>query len=300
MAMNDRLIFTVEGVEHEIALDGSQSPRTLARTIAALPARVDIHCAKIAGSHIMWPVPFVERGENAADVLSLPPGAFFFWPERQYMEITYAALQAETAAVSYLGQLTGDVAWLRDYADRQRRGQGRAIFTAEISVAGGGAAPAPAAVKGSGAWRRLQEARRAAWREAPADVAALLARRGLNAPFGPLSVAEGELRKLHELLWRLWNEQPARAEAETVGIAAFTVEAAIARVAGFCHMAATAAILHDGIACLREKTAPLDDVLVELILYAGRMAGWLDLHICWWPMNELTLAALGEPSDHQA
>ena len=116
--------------------------------IAALPARVDVHCAKIAGSHIMWPVPFVERAEKASDVLAMPPGAFFFWPERQYLEITYDALQAETAAVSYLGRLTDDVGWLRDYADRQRRSQGRAIFTAEIFVPGGRPTPSPIPIAG--------------------------------------------------------------------------------------------------------------------------------------------------------
>jgi hypothetical protein len=292
--MTETLTFRVDGAEHEIALDGAHAPGTLAGIIAALPATVDVHCAKIAGSHIMWPVPVLERLETAADVLAMPPGAFFYWPERQYLEITYDALQAETASVSYLGRLVGDVAWLRDYADRQRREQGRRIFTADVFVRGDSSARADPESESGGpdVWRRLCRARRDAWRAQPADVQALLDRRGLNLPFGSLAMAEGELRKLHELLWRLWNEGERRADGEKVVIAVFALEAAVSRVGGFCHMQATAGILRDGIECFRHAAAPTQDILAELVLFAGRVAAWLDLHICWWPMNELTLEAL--------
>jgi len=291
--MDRTLVFKVEGVEHEIELTDAHAPKTLAKLVAALPATVDIHCAKIAGSHIMWPVPFVERLESASDVLAMPPGAFFFWPERQYLEITYAPLQAETASVSLLGRLKGDIGWLRDYADRQRQGQGRALFTAEVHQRGRETpAASPPRPDGGDAFVRLRAARLEAWEGQPADVQRLLDRRGLNVPFGPLTMAEGELRKLHELLWRLWNEQDRRGDAEKARIAAFAIETTITRVGGFCHMLDTASVLRDGIACLDGGEAPIEDILVELILYAGRMAAWLDLHICWWPMNELTLDAL--------
>lgn len=291
----DILVFRVDGVEHEIVLDGSSCPRTLAQVKAVLPATVDIHCAKIAGSHIMWPVPFVERVENAADVLDMPAGSFFLWPERQYLEITYDALQAETASVNYLGQVRGDVMWLRDYAERQRRAQGREFFTAEVYLKRMDRQSVPSkdhpAQDGS-AWIGLKEARREAWSAEPADVARLLARRGLNIPFGPLSMAEGELRKLHELLWRLWNAGPGIADSEKISIARFAVEAAITRVGGFCHMSETSRVLENLIECLSERPALLEEILVEGILYTGRMAAWLDLHIQWWPINELTLKTL--------
>ena len=290
--MDKTLIFKVDGVEHEIELDDTHAPKTLAKVLASTPATIDIHCAKIAGSHIMWPVPFVERAESAADVLDMQPGSFFFWPERQYLEITYDALQAETASVSYLGRLKHGAEWLRAYADRQRREQGRAIFTAELYLRDG-APPAPTpGTGGSDGLRRIRDARLAAWERAPADVDALLARRGLNIPYGPLSMAEGELRKLHELLWRLWNQEGRRSDAEKATIAAFVLEAAITRVGGFCHMLDTAGVFQSGIECLKAGADGVDDVLVELILFSGRMAAWLDLHICWWPINELTLDAL--------
>lgn len=288
----DTLIFACEGAEYEIALTDAYAPETLAALLASLPAVADIHCAKIAGSHIMWPVPFLRRVEKAADVMTMAPGSFFYWPERQYLEITYDELQAESAAVSVLGRLTGGVDWLRAYADRNRRRQGHEPFEAEVFVEGGPrraeAAPKPAE---DDSWGRLRAARLDAWAAEPEEVRALMARDGLMIPFGPLAMAEGEMRKLHELLWRLWNDQARYEDGEKVAIAVFAIEAAIARVAGFCHMTGVGAVLGDGVACLQAGAPPVAAVLEELVLYSGRIAAWLDLHICWWDMNEVALGA---------
>lgn len=288
----DTLIFACEGAEYEIELTADYAPETLAALHESLPAKADIHCAKIAGCHIMWPVPFVRRVEKAADVMTMAPGSFFYWPERQYLEITYDELQAESAAVSVLGRLKGDTAWLRDYADRNRREQGRRLFTADVFLKGGAhaaeATPPPA---GDDSCSRLRAARLAAWREEPAEIGALMAREGLMMPFGPLAMAEGEMRKLHELLWRLWNEPARYSDSDRAAIAIFTLEAAITRVAGFCHLTETGAVLRDGIDCLRSGERPVESALEELVLYAGRIAAWLDLHIQWWDMNEITLGA---------
>ena len=107
-------------------------------------------------------------------------------------------------------------------------------------------------------------------------------------PYGPLSMAEAELRKLHELLWRLWNDQTRYANDQKKEIAIFVIEAAISRVAGFCHMNAVGAVFEDGITCIGQDAVELEAVLAELVLYSGRIAAWLDLRICWWPMNEIT------------
>ena len=245
--MVDKLVFRAEGEDRVLSLTSEFAPRTLAALLRSLPAELDIHCAKVAGSHIMWPVPFVERVEEAADVLTMEPGSFFYWPERQYLEITYAELQAETAAVSYLGKLEGDVDWLRDYADRNRREQGHRVFTAQMFAVGDADPEENTEPEvGAGALAQLRSARIAAWREPPEEVQTLLERRGLMIPFGPLSLAEGEMRKLHELLWRLWNDTARYSDAEKATIAVFAIEAAIARVAGFCHMTGVGDVLQTG------------------------------------------------------
>ncbi len=47
------LSFACEGETLEIALSEAGASRTTAKLLAALPARVDLHCAKIAGNHIL-------------------------------------------------------------------------------------------------------------------------------------------------------------------------------------------------------------------------------------------------------
>ncbi len=291
------LIFKIDDVEHEIELDVSHAPKTLNHVLKCLPIEVDIHCAKVAGSHIMWPVPFLAKLEKSSDVLSMPPGAFFFWPERQYLEISYDALQAETAEISYLGKLKGDVEWLRDFANRNREQQGQKIFLAQIFLKNeeqkAGQQHNPISEE---PWDRLKTARRLAWQAQPSDVSDLLNRRGLNIPFGPLSMAEGEARKLHELLWRLWADTARYDDGEKKRIAVFSIEAAITRIGGLCHMLEVGNRLHDGITVLNECEVETDRVLEELVLYIGRIAAWLDLHICWGPMNEITRNAIeGKP-----
>lgn len=283
------LIFEVDNRAYRIHLTDEHAPKTLSGLKAILPTTADIHCAKIAGCHIMWPVPFVERVENAMDVMTMAPGSFFFWPERQYLEITYDELQAESAPIGYLGQMEGEVSWLRTYADTNRREQGQKLFTAKLYMEGEeGPVHTEPSVVGDDSWARLRSARQAAWVQPPADVQHLLDREGLMIPYGPLSMAEAELRKLHELLWRLWNDQTRYSNEQKKDIAIFAIEAAVTRVAGFCHMKDVGDVLEYGMACIEHGAIELESVLAELVLYSGRMAAWLDLRICWWPMNEIT------------
>ena len=291
--MTTRLMFHCEGVDHEIALDDSHAPETLALVLDWLPAEVTIHCAKIAGCHIYWPTPVLARLEGGTDIHALPPGSFLYYPDRQYLELTYDALQAETVSVNVLGRLSGDVEWLREFADRQRRDSGRRIHTARVGVAGAAPGAPPAGPVGEDPWSRLRRARLAAWAAEPAEVGALLARDGLNIPFGPLVTAEGAFRHTHELLWRLWNAPRRHDDATRSAIAVAMLELAIGRVADFCHMTEAGAVLGCGVECLVSRTAPVDEVLAELVLYCARLSAWLDLHMPWWSANQLTLQMLG-------
>src|SRR6185437_984714 len=99
----------IEGAAFPLRCDPALAPHTLAKLAASLPQRVDLHCPKIAGSHIYWGAPFVAEQEGAHDVMRLPDGAFFFWPERQMVEIAYGTLQEETASVTLLGRCEGDL-----------------------------------------------------------------------------------------------------------------------------------------------------------------------------------------------
>lgn len=291
--MSDRLIFHCEGQDHHIALVDDPASETLAQLRAWLPAEVTIHCAKIAGCHIYWPSPVLARLEKGQDIHTLAPGAFLYYPGRQYMEIIYDALQAETAEVTLLGHLEGDIGWLRDYATRQRREAGFRPFTARLSIEGD-ARPKPVpAFPGDTAWDRIRRARRAVWAAEPDEIAALIGNSGHNIPFGPMMTADGYFRAVFESLWQLWVAPDRFDDRQRRAAAINALELGIARIGHYCRMGSTQALLADGIACIEDGSVPLQELLAELILYCSRMSNWIDLHIPWFEANELTRRALG-------
>ncbi|KAA5607475.1 hypothetical protein F1188_01545 [Roseospira marina] len=299
----ETLLFQCDGTEHPIALTDAHAPRTLAALKAWMPAEVTIHCAKIAGCHIYWPTPILECLEEGADIHTLPPGAFLYYPDRQYLEITYDALQAETAAVNFLGVFQGDLGWLRHFADGQRRSHGQRVFTARLSLAGadgagdrhdtGAVEGAPRS--GSPARVRLAEGRRAAWAHQPREVHDFVLRDGLNIPFGPLITAEGEFRRTQELMWRLWANVSGYDNRTRATIACETLELTLARVVGYCHLTQAGAILEAGRDALREDDADVTAILGDLTVYCGRMSAWLDAHVPWWEANEVMRRNQGRP-----
>lgn len=284
------LSFDYDGSRYEIALRPDLAPVAIGKLLATLPVAIDIHCAKIAGSHIFWHAPFLAELEAATDIMTLPPGTFLYWPERQFLELIYGELQAETAAVSVLGRLRGDVGWLKALGARVLERQGHETVWARLAATGASSPGRNAPV--SPALLPLVEARRAAWDAMPAELTALSERRGIMMPYGPLAMAEGEFRKLQELLWRLRPAGAAAAPADRAGVAAFLVDAFIARIDGFCGLHEAGRVLREGRTLLTQPACS-DAAIEELILYTGRMAAWLDLCIPWSDLNAAVLDASG-------
>jgi hypothetical protein len=282
------VLFHYEGREHPIALRPDLAPVTVGRLVGSLPAAVDLHCAKIAGQHIFWHAPFVCDYEGATDILTLPPGTFLYWPERQFLELLYGPLQAEKARVTVLGALAGDIDWLVELGRKLVRDHGQIVMLARLSAGEGAQALAFAEPDCADArLAGLRAAREAVWREEPGELRALLAREGVMLPYGPLAMAEGEFRRLQELLWRL------RGQADAAPLARFLLQAFIERIDGFCGLHDSGRVLAQAKALLQAPDAPVPDVVNELVLYCGRMAAWLDLHIPWNALNEQVLDALG-------
>ncbi|MFM8991208.1 MAG: hypothetical protein ACKOUS_16675, partial [Alphaproteobacteria bacterium] len=217
-----------------IALDAGRAPRTAAALLASLPAEIDLHCAKIAGNHILWHAPFVVDAEATGDVMQVPPGGLLYWPERQFLELVFDALQAESAQVTHLGGLEAGVDALRALGRRVQERQGRDALRARLSLAGAGTAtPSPPAPMPPGL-AALVAAREAIWRAPPAEIAEMMARRGVMLPAGPLVYAEGYARALHETLWRLRAEAAAGDHAFAARAGVLALRLAVARVGGFC------------------------------------------------------------------
>jgi len=271
------------------------APLAIAGLLDSLPARIDIHCAKIAGRHIFWHAPFIAPLEQGRDVTALPAGTFLYWPERQFLELIYGDLQAESAQVSVLGRLRGDVGWLRALGERVTRRQGHEVIWAELTAGQPGASKAAGLqdARPEAAWPQdkryaaLRQARIAIWQSEPDCIKRLASRRGIMLPYGPLSMAEGEFRKLQELLWRLGSPLAVDIPpAERGRHAAFLIDAFLSRIVGLCGLHESGAVLEQAAALLRDHPDAAPAVLEEAILYAGRMAAWLDLYIPWHTLNE--------------
>src|SRR5690606_12344938 len=126
--------------------------------------------------------------------------AFLYWPERQFLELVYAPLQAETAEVTLLGTVVEGLEELATFAAELRASQDREAHYATLrQVSAGPDATSEGASDGP---QKLVAARKAIWRTCPTEIERLLQSRAIMHPAGPLFMAEGELRVLHETLWK--------------------------------------------------------------------------------------------------
>jgi hypothetical protein len=255
-----------------------------------LPLRLQLHTPKIAGSHIYWHAPFVEDVEGATHVLDAQAGAFIYWPVRQFLEITFAPLQAENAQITVLGQLDAPVDGIAELAAMLKNEQGHRIIEGTLALAEGEETEATAAAS-SLLPDDLVSRRKTLWDAMPDDIARLTVSRAIMHPAGPVFAAEAEARVLHELLWWVRAGQSQYDDAVLRQTMAITLDKTATRLRDFCHMEETPALLF----ALRDATqtdVPLAALVDEAILVAGRIGAWLDLLIPWNDLNEAFRAAL--------
>ena len=284
-----QLTFTAEGRTWPIRLGGN-SIRTRAALLRSLPLRLQLHTPKIAGSHIYWHAPFVEDVEGATHVLDAQAGAFIYWPVRQFLEITFAPLQAENAQITVLGHLDAPVEGIAELAAVLKREQGHRVIEGTLALAED-AEPQAIAAPPSVLPDDLTKRRITLWDGMPEDIARLTASRAIMHPVGPIFAAEAEARVLHELLWWIRAGLLHYDEAVLRQTMAITLDKTATRLRDFCHMDDTPALLF----ALRDATqgnVPLAALVDEAILVAGRIGAWLDLLIPWNDLNEAFRAAL--------
>ncbi|MER8830328.1 hypothetical protein NKH73_25640 [Mesorhizobium sp. M0938] len=280
------LIFSAEGRSWPLRLTGDAG-RTRRALLSALPMRLQLHTPKIAGSHIYWHAPFVEDLEGATHVLSATAGAFIYWPVRQFLEITFAPLQAENAEITVLGHLDAPVAGIAELAATLKHDQGRRVLDGTLGRSDG-VAPEPSASPLLP--QDIIAARKALWAACPADISGITTSRAIMHPAGPVFTAESEARVLHEFLWWIRAER-GKDEAVRRQAAALALDKAATRLRDFCHMEETPALLFRLKAAMGEGHT-FDALIDEAILVAGRVGAWLDLLIPWNDLNEAFRAAL--------
>lgn len=282
------LTFTAEGRTWPIRLSG-QAVRTRAALLASLPLRLQLHTPKIAGSHIYWHAPFVEDVEGATHVLDAQAGAFIYWPVRQFLEITFAPLQAENAQITVLGQLDAPVDGIAELAQTLKLEQGHRIIEGTLALAEGEIVE-PVAAPVSDLCEEMVSQRKALWAAMPGDIARLKASRAIMHPAGPIFAAEAEARVLHELLWWVRTRLGQQDEVILRQTMAITLDKAATRLRDFCHMDETPTLLF----ALRDAAStavPLPALVDEAILASGRIGAWIDLLIPWNDVNKAFCAA---------
>jgi hypothetical protein len=283
-----QLIFTADGHSWPIRLTGNAT-RTRAALLASLPLRLQLHTPKIAGSHIYWHAPFVEDVEGATHVLDAQAGAFIYWPVRQFLEITFAPLQAENAQITVLGHLDARIEGIAELATVLKHEQGHRVIEGTLSLADTDT-PEETETAASVLPDDLLARRKALWDAMPADITRLKQSRAIMHPAGPIFAAEAEARVLHELLWWVRSGLAQYDEVVLRQTMAMTLDKTATRLRDFCHMDDTPELLF----ALRDATKsdiPLAALVDEAILVAGRIGAWIDLLIPWNDVNEAFRAA---------
>lgn len=280
-----KLLFEASGTRWTISCDRTRAPNTLAALARALPLPLQLHTPKIAGNHIYWHAPFIAPVEGGTAVLDAPPGAFIYWPVRQFLEITYAPLQAETATVTVLGHLHGPASGIAALAEELRRAQGATLFSGRLALADASDA-APTASSPEGVPAQLLAARQALWAACPDDIAGLARSRALMHPAGPAFMADGEARALHETLWWIRERRGAEDNAKLVFAATLALSRTALRLRDFCHFTTSSQLLFDLERAMTERPERFAALLDEAILSTGRISAWIDLQIPWNSVNE--------------
>ena len=275
------LTFSAQGQSWPVKLN-DKAERTQKALLAALPMQLQLHTPKIAGSHIYWHAPFVEDVEGAVHVLDAKPGAFIYWPVRQFLEITFAPLQAETAHITVLGHLDAPIAGIAALAQSLKIGQGQKVFNGTLQRSDNAGASAAIA---SDIPNDIVQARIALWKSCPSEIIRLTESRAIMHPAGPVFAAESEARVLHELLWWVREEIGSTEESAQRKTAALFINKAATRLRDFCHLDETSTILFRLEGAMQEDL-PFNQLIDEAILIAGRIGAWLDLLIPWNDINE--------------
>jgi hypothetical protein len=283
-----------------IRCDVSAAPKTLSALAAILPLPLRLQTPKIAGAHIYWQAPLLCDLEAGSDIMRLAPGAFLYWPERQFLEILFAPLQAETASVTALGALEDEdhVTEVAHFGETLRETAGVRPSVGVLKLNDDeDALPLSAEIPRLSELAALHICRTEIWEAPPPELTDLIAGRGILHPAGPVLFAESEARGLHEMLW--WMRRDGN-EVVWRGAAPIAIDKAAARLGGFCHLASCAEVLTGIAELLRSGKVPACDVIDEAILYLGGLSAWLDTAIPWNAMNEAFRQATASPKDLSA
>ena len=269
-----RINLRLNGKTAYFELFEKEAPVTCARLLEILPQKVDIHYAKFAGQEIFGVLPMMAPVESGRSLAEIDQGCVAFYPDRAFFCIYYGKLQDEEVSITVIGQLRADADFLAEM-ERCRFGQGDLLEITDPDAAP--KAPAP---------HRFLIDTKMSWEKLPEDIRGVYEKLGIMLPGGPITYADGESRKLADLVYTLYTSVRAGEEYGPEFLARLLDYYAF-KIGGWCGLTDCAADILQYKQLLLSGKYSREVVLMDFIYYVNRMSMWIDLLIPWEDLTNL-------------
>lgn len=270
----DKLLISINNNKAHILLHNQEASHTIKKIKSILPQRIDLHYAKFAGQEVFGILPIIIPLENKKNVNNLEKGSVVYWPERQFLCIYYGEIQEEDANVTVIGKLLANEEFINEM-EKVRYKQG-----------------IPMVIKNDDKDNHDQikqyshlDGINIDWYFLPVEIKKLASRNGVMQPGGPVFYAEGETRKLADILWVFYQFYQKEGYIP-LDILQNILLQSMNRIGGWCGLRTSEENLNKYRLMLLEKNKNISPILEDLILYTNRLNMWIDLLIPWEICNE--------------
>lgn len=265
----DKFILSINNTIAQVILKNSNDLYTTQKIKSILPQKIDLHYAKVAGEEVFGVLPIIIPPEKGIDVNTLEKDTVVYWPERQFFCIFYGDIQEEDTNVTVIGKLAANEDFINEM-EKVRYKQGISMIIKNEDD------KEPEKIK---SYSHLVNAN-FDWHSFPDELKNLVKRKGIMQPGGPIIYAEGETRKLADILWTFYLFYQKKKHIP-VDILQDILLQSINRIGGWCGLKGSAEVIDQYRHILQGKNINTLTILEDLILYTNRLNMWIDLLIPW-------------------
>ena len=251
-----------------------EAPITCQRLLEILPQKIDIHYAKFAGQEIFGVLPMMAPIESGKSLKEIDQGCVAFYPDRAFFCIYYGDLQDEEVSITVIGQLRADEDFIAEM-EKCRFHQGDVLEIYDPEAAPKEHEPHSFLIDTKMGWERI-----------PDDIRRVYQKRGISLPGGPIIYADGESRKLADLVYTMYMSV-CNGESWGREFMDRLLDYNAFKIGGWCGMTDCAEDVLRYKALLADPEQDVKEVLVDLIYWVNRMSMWIDLLIPWEDITNL-------------
>lgn len=272
----DRIYVNINGKKAKIELNSKIAPNTIEKIKSILPQKIFLHYAKFAGEEVFGILPVMIPMENKTNVNNLEKGSVVYYPERQFFCIFYGDIQDEDANVTVIGKLVADKNFINEM-EKVRYNQGICML-----------------IRNEDNFENNDNDYKIYnhiinvnfdWHNLPKEFNTLISRKGVMQPGGPIIYAEGETRKLADILWIFYMYYKKENNAPLDLLRDLLVQS-INRIGGWCGLKESAEVINQYLFLLMKQDSDKLVILEDMILYVNKLNMGIDLLIPWDKCNE--------------